>query len=233
MSTGQGAMRQDPRAPNLWLNGDVSVAPDVRLGVNVTIYGPAVIESGAEIQDGAVVGKPPRLAATSRAPEIAEPLTTVGSGAAVCTGAVVFTGVSIGAGSIVGDQAHLREGTVMGSRSVLGRGSAVGALVVIGDDVRIQTGVWITTGVHVEDNVFLGPGVVTMNDDAMGQGADAIVLTPPMIRRGARVGGGVLLTPGVEVGAGAFVAAGAVVTHDVPAGGRVAGVPARAFPARS
>jgi acetyltransferase-like isoleucine patch superfamily enzyme len=37
----------------------------------------------------------------------------------------------------------------------------------------------------------------------------------------------VLLAPGVEVGEEAFVAAGAVVTHDVPAGAIVMGVPAR------
>ena len=39
----------------------------------------------------------------------------------------------------------------------------------------------------------------------------------PTIRRGARVGGGAILCPGVEIGEEAFVGAGAVVTKDVPA----------------
>ena len=37
------------------------------------------------------------------------------------------------------------------------------------------------------------------------------------LRRACRVGGGVVLCPGVEIGEEAFVAAGAVVTRDVPA----------------
>ena len=37
-----------------------------------------------------------------------------------------------------------------------------------------------------------------------------------MIRRGARVGGGVVILPGIEIGEEAFVAAGALVSRDVP-----------------
>jgi acetyltransferase-like isoleucine patch superfamily enzyme len=55
----------------------------------------------------------------------------------------------------------------------------------------------------------------------------------PTIRRGARIGGGAVLLPGIEVGEEAFVGAGAVVTKDVPAGATVAGVPARVQTARA
>ena len=47
------------------------------------------------------------------------------------------------------------------------------------------------------------------------------------LRRACRIGGGAVLTPGVEVGEEAFVAAGAVVTRDVPPRAVVMGVPAR------
>ena len=52
-------------------------------------------------------------------------------------------------------------------------------------------------------------------------------LRGPVLRRACRVGGGVLLAPGVEIGEEAFVAAGAVVTRDVSSRAVVMGVPGR------
>jgi acetyltransferase-like isoleucine patch superfamily enzyme len=49
----------------------------------------------------------------------------------------------------------------------------------------------------------------------------------PTIRRGARIGGGAVLCPGIEIGEEAFVGAGAVVVRDVPARAVVVGNPAR------
>ena len=69
---------------------------------------------------------------------------------------------------------------------------------------------------------------MTTNDDEMGRGRPASELEPPALRRGCRIGGGAILTPGVEIGEDAFVAAGAVVTRDVPPRTLVAGVPAKA-----
>jgi acetyltransferase-like isoleucine patch superfamily enzyme len=53
------------------------------------------------------------------------------------------------------------------------------------------------------------------------------LIAGPTIRRGARIGGGAVLCPGVEIGEEAFVGAGAVVTKDVPARVVVIGNPAR------
>jgi acetyltransferase-like isoleucine patch superfamily enzyme len=61
----------------------------------------------------------------------------------------------------------------------------------------------------------------------MGRRPEGEPLRGPTIRRAARVGGGVVLTPGIEIGEEAFIAAGAVVTRDVPARAVVMGVPAR------
>jgi acetyltransferase-like isoleucine patch superfamily enzyme len=47
------------------------------------------------------------------------------------------------------------------------------------------------------------------------------------VRRGARVGGGSHILPGIEIGEEGFVATGSVVTRDVPPHAVVMGVPAR------
>jgi UDP-2-acetamido-3-amino-2,3-dideoxy-glucuronate N-acetyltransferase len=93
--------------------------------------------------------------------------------------------------------------------------------------VKIQTDVYLTAGSLVEDAVFLGPGVLSTNDDTMGRHPRGEPLRGPVFRRACRVGGGVVLVPGVEVGEEAFVAAGALVTRDVGARQVVMGVPAR------
>jgi acetyltransferase-like isoleucine patch superfamily enzyme len=220
------ALRPSDAAPNLWIGTDVHLGEGVRLGANVVIHCGTVLEDGAVVQDGAVLGKTAVLAPHSTPGRATDGL-VVGTGATVCTGAVLFAGARIGSGVIVGDQAHVREGAIIGQDTVIGRGTAVGPEARIGARVRVQTNVWLTGWTTVEDDVFVGPGVVTMNDDTMARLAAGTALRGPALRRACRVGGGVLLTPGVEVGEEAFVAAGAVVTHDVPARAVVMGVPAR------
>lgn len=200
---------------------------DLELGANVVLHGGVVIGRGCRIGDGAIIGRVPVLAADSSALRTEPSQTILEDGAVVCAGAIVFAGARICAGAIVGDQAHVRERAILGAGSVLGRGSALGSDVVVGARVRIQTNVWLTSFTVVEDEVFVGPGVVTTNDDEMGRGRPAEELRAPVLRRGCRIGGGVVLTPGVEVGEGAFVAAGAVVTRDVPRRAMVMGVPAK------
>jgi acetyltransferase-like isoleucine patch superfamily enzyme len=80
----------------------------------------------------------------------------------------------------------------------------------------------------LEADVFVAPCVVTTNDNFMGRTEGRHALRKgPTIRRGARIGGGAVLLPGIEVGEEAFVGAGAVVLGDVPARALVVGNPAR------
>lgn len=220
-------LQPDPRAPNLWVAPDVELPDDVRLGVGVVIHAGVRLAAGVDVQDGAILGRRPSLGAASSAPREDPGPLVVEEGAVICAGAIVFAGARIGRGAIVGDQTNVRDGAVLGAGSVLGRGSALGVQAIVGERVRIQSHAWITGWTTLEDDVFVGPGVVTMNDDTMARLAPGQGLLGPTLRRACRVGGGVLLTPGVEVGEEAFVAAGAVVTADVPARAVVMGMPAR------
>jgi acetyltransferase-like isoleucine patch superfamily enzyme len=213
-------------APGLVLSPSALVAVDVRFGAHVVVHDEVEIGEGATIEDGVVLGKRPRLAPGSAAAGAVPPL-RIGAGATICCGAVVFAGATIGAGAIVGDQAFVRERAEVGPGSVVGRGSTVDNDVAVGARVRLQTGVYLTAFSVVEDDVFVGPCAMTTNDDAMGRCAPGTPLRGATLRRACRIGGGVVLTPGVEVGEEAFVAAGAVVTRDVPARAVAMGVPAR------
>jgi UDP-2-acetamido-3-amino-2,3-dideoxy-glucuronate N-acetyltransferase len=214
------------RAPGLVVGERVTFGAGVTVGANVVIHDDVEIGDGCTIHDGAVLGKHPVLSARSSASRAVPPPLRLEENASVGAGAIVFAGARIGTGAIVGDQAHVRERAIIGNDAVVGRGSAIGSDATIGARTRIQTNVWLTSHTIVEDDVFVGPGVVSTNDDAMARGNPDQPLRGPTLRRGCRIGGGVVLTPGVEVGEEAFVAAGAVVTRDVPAGALVMGVPA-------
>jgi acetyltransferase-like isoleucine patch superfamily enzyme len=129
---------------------------------------------------------------------------------------------------ILGDQSCVRERVTVGDDVVIGRGSLVENDTTIGALTKIQADAYITAYSTLEDNVFIAPCVVTTNDNFMGRTEKRHELVKgPTIRRGARIGGGAILCPGIEVGEEAFVGAGAVVTKDVPARKLVVGNPAR------
>jgi acetyltransferase-like isoleucine patch superfamily enzyme len=193
-----------------------------------TVYPGTVLGEGVQVLENAVVGKQPVLSPRSTAKREQLPPAEIGDGTIVSTGAIVFAGSRVGARVILGDQSCVRERVRIADDVVLGRGSLVENDTTIGAMTLIQADAYITAYSTLEDHVFVAPCVVTTNDNFMGrtEGRHELV-KGPTIRRGARVGGGAILCPGVEIGEEAFVGAGAVVTKDVPARAVVVGNPAR------
>jgi acetyltransferase-like isoleucine patch superfamily enzyme len=191
------------------------------------VYEGTVLGEGVRVLENAVVGKQPSLGASSTAKREPLPPTTIGAGTVVSTGAIVFAGSSVGANCIVGDQSCIRERVAMADNCILGRGSLIENDTTVGAGTRIQADAYITAYSTLEDDVFIAPCVVTTNDNFMGRTEQRrSLMKGPTIRRGARVGGGAIILPGIEIGEEAFVGAGAVVTRDVPPRKIVVGSPA-------
>jgi len=195
---------------------------------SAVVYPGTVLGKGVKVMENAVVGKEPALSLRSTTKREPLPPAEIGEGTIVSTGAIVFAGSRIGARVIIGDQSCVRERVTIGDDVVLGRGSLVENDTTIGAMTRIQAEAYITAYSTLEEHVFIAPGVVTTNDNLMGRTERRHELMKgPTIRRGARVGGGAILCPGIEIGEEAFVGAGAVVTKDVPPRVIVVGNPAR------
>ena len=193
-----------------------------------TVYPGTVLGDGARVMENAVVGKQPALGPKSTAKRDPLPPAVIGDRTIVSTGAIVFAGATIGDDCIIGDQSCVRERVVIADDVVVGRGSLVENDTTVGTGTRIQAEAYITAYSTLEDNIFIAPCVVTTNDNFMGRTERRKQLMKgPTIRRGARVGGGAVLLPGIEIGEEAFVGAGAVVTKDVPPRTLVVGNPAR------
>jgi acetyltransferase-like isoleucine patch superfamily enzyme len=202
------------------------VAADVH--PSATVYPGTVLGDCVRVLENAVIGKQPALGPKSTATR--EPLApaVIGDGTIVSTGAIVFAGAEIGGGCILGDQSCVRERVVIADDVVVGRGSLVENDTTIGSGTRIQAGAYVTAYSTLEEDVFIAPCVVTTNDNFMGRTERRReLMRGPTIRRGARIGGGAIICPGLEIGEEAFVGAGAVVTKDVPPRKLVVGNPAR------
>ena len=192
------------------------------------VYPGTVVGEGCRILDYAVVGKQPTLSPRSTAKREELPPLELGAGTIVSTGAVVFAGTTVGERVVVGDQACVRERCTIGDDVVIGRGSLVENDTSVGALTKIQAHAYITAYSLLEENVFIAPCVITTNDNFMGRTEQRHELVKgPTIRRGARIGGGAVLLPGIEVGEEAFIGAGAVVLRDVAAHAVVVGSPAR------
>lgn len=134
---------------------------------------------------------------------------------------------SVGAGTRVWAFAHVLAGARIGRDCNICDHTFIENQVTIGDRVTIKNHVSVWDGVVIEDDVFVGPGVVFTNDRYPRSKRHLASYPRTVIGRGASLGGGAIILPGVTVGAFCMVGAGALVGKDLPPFSLAVGRPAR------
>jgi bifunctional UDP-N-acetylglucosamine pyrophosphorylase/glucosamine-1-phosphate N-acetyltransferase len=181
---------------------------DVVLGEDVIIEPNTRLQGQTRLGPGVKVGPNAHLIDTQ-----AEEDCRIGS--STLEGVILGPEVSVGPYCHLRPETRLERGVKIGSHveiknSSIGAGSRVGHFCYIGDAALGRL-------------VNIGAGTVTCNYDGVAKQVTEI-------GDGAFIGSGSLLVAPVKIGARAITGAGAVITHDVPEAGKVAGVPARPMP---
>jgi acetyltransferase-like isoleucine patch superfamily enzyme len=137
----------------------------------------------------------------------------------------IIKGAIIGEGTKIYDQVNLFYCKI-GKNCKIDAFVYIEGGVEIGNNVKIRAFTFIPEGVKIEDDVFIGPRVTFTNDKYPRARGKWRPLTT-LVRKGASIGAGAIILPGVTIGQYAIVGAGSVVTEDVEDYAIVVGVPAR------
>ncbi len=152
---------------------------------------------------------------------------TIGPGAAIRSGSVIYAGTTIGSAFNTGHNVVVREECTIGDDVSVWSNSIIDYGCSIGDRVKIHSNCYVAQFTIIEADAFLAPGVSIANDLYPGDDESAEKMAGPIIGAGAQIGVNSTLLPYVRIGAGAIVGSGSVVSRDIPAGMVAFGNPAR------
>jgi len=188
-----------------YLEPDLSIGADSIICPNTSIGGKTTIGAGV------------RLGPSTRITDA-----TIEAGAQISESVIVDS--HVGPRASIGPFAHIRGGNDIGAdvhignfvelkKTTMHAGAKAGHLAYLGD-------------AEIGERTNIGAGTITCNYDGVSKHRTTI-------GKDAFIGTNSSLVAPLTIGAGALTAAGSVVTKDVEAGGRVAGVPAKPLPTKS
>lgn len=157
------------------------------------------------------------------------PPTRLGDFTRVRKGAVIYVGCEIGVYCHIAHNAVIREYTKIGDYTSIGTAVVIEGYTWIGNHVNIHSQAHITAKARIDDYVFIAPLAGCVNGAVVSWQRPWIkrVEKGAWIKRGAILGFGAKVLPGVTIGKNAIVGAQSLVTKDIPDNKVVMGVPAR------
>lgn len=174
---------------------------------------------GTVVQDGAIVGEPPR------GKQAGELKTVIGAGGFIRSGTVIYAGTVIGDRFQTGHGALIREDNVIGDDCSVGTHAVLEAGNRIGDGTRIHSGCFLEH-TRIGNRVFLAPNVVFTDDPHPMCPRYLECVLGATVDDDVSIGANATILPGLRIGAGSLIGAGSVVTKNVEPGTVVAGNPA-------
>lgn len=127
----------------------------------------------------------------------------------------------------IGNNTNIWQFCVVLSRAVIGDNCNICSHcfiendVIIGNNVTIKCGVQIWDGITIEDNVFIGPNVTFCNDLYPRSKQYPTEFAKTIVKKGASIGAGAVILPGIIIGENSIIGAGSVITKDIAPNTRV------------
>lgn len=200
-------------------HGDACVHPTATIGA-VTVFAPqyvaarAVVEAGAEVRSGAILGRNTFVGAGA----------TVGAGVIVSRDGRIEAGSSLGADSALGYAASIQGGSQVGDLSVLGSQVVVRDGATVAGNVVVARGA-VVAGATLASNTVVGPNSRLELGASTGGGVRirkqstihrfATLQDGVRVGRDARVGTSALVEQNARLSAGTHVHANETVSTGV------------------
>jgi acetyltransferase-like isoleucine patch superfamily enzyme len=183
------------------------------------IYPNVEMGEGTVVQDGAIIGEPPRGTKPGQL------RTKIGAGCFIRSGTVIYAGTEIGDRFSSGHGALIREDNVIGNDCSVGTNAVLEVGNRIGDGSRVHSGCFLEH-THIGRRVFLAPHVVFTDDPHPVCPRYLDCVLGATVEDDVSIGANSTILPGVTIGTGSLIGAGSVVTRDVESSAVVAGNPA-------
>lgn len=189
---------------------DYKVIGDVTIGENV------------EFGEYVIIGIIPKKAGKSNK-------TVIGKNSVIRSHTVIYAGNNIGRHFNTGHNTIIREHNIIGDNVSIGSNTTLEIGNRIGNNVKIHSNCIIGEFVVIEDYAWIGPSVITLATlhPPCPRYEECAMNDPIVIKKNAKIGGNVTLSPGITIGENSLIGAGAVVTRDIPPDSVAVGNPAR------